>query len=57
MDDCCYDNGGRRCGWERREFFYTGCLPERRSPVERRSGTDRRKMMREPDADKGRQNK
>ena len=36
------DNGGRRFGFERREFSYFLYIPERRSGKDRRSGTDRR---------------
>ena len=46
-DECFYDNGGRRCVWDRREFRYTGCIPDRRSGKDRRSGEDRRRLMRE----------
>jgi len=35
------DNGGRRSGIDRRNFFYTVCIPERRG-TDRRSGIDRR---------------
>ena len=37
------DNGGRRAGLDRRQFSYSGYLPERRSGVDRRLGFDRRK--------------
>jgi hypothetical protein len=40
------DNGGRRCGVERRAFCYTLHIPERRSGTERRSGADRRSAQR-----------
>ena len=40
------DNGGRRSGFERREFSYTFYSPERRSGKDRRSGRDRRKSKR-----------
>ena len=36
------DNGGRRSGFERREFSYSGYIPERREHQDRRSGMDRR---------------
>ena len=36
------DNGGRRSGSDRRQFSYTGHIPERRSGHNRRSGMDRR---------------
>jgi hypothetical protein len=31
------DNGGRRCGLERRKFSYTQHVPERRSGCDRRA--------------------
>ena len=37
------DNGGRRLVIERRQFLYSGHIPERRSGKDRRSGLDRRK--------------
>ena len=37
-----FPNGDRRAGIERRQFSYTGVIPERRSGRERRSGKDRR---------------
>lgn len=37
------DNGGRRTGLDRRQFSYTGYLPERRSGRDRRQQFDRRK--------------
>jgi hypothetical protein len=40
------DNGGRRSGKDRRVFSYAGYLPERRTGMERRSGSDRRKATR-----------
>jgi hypothetical protein len=40
------DNGGRRSGKDRRVFSYAGYLPERRTGNERRSGLDRRKVIR-----------
>lgn len=36
------DQGGRRSGKDRRQFEYSGHIPERRSGRERRSGVDRR---------------
>ena len=36
------DNGGRRSGIDRRQFFYDGYIPERRSGKDRRSELDRR---------------
>lgn len=36
------DNGGRRSGIDRREFSYSGYIPERRVIAERRSDSDRR---------------
>jgi hypothetical protein len=42
------DNGGRRSGRDRRQFSYTGHIPERRvredlrQQLDRRSGLDRR---------------
>jgi hypothetical protein len=38
------DNGGRRIGIERRQFFYNGYIPERRSGEDRRSELDRREL-------------
>jgi len=40
------DNGGRRCGGDRRNYSYTLHIPERRNGPDRRSGTDRRKVPR-----------
>jgi len=40
------DNCGRRSGADRRHFDYTFYIPERRSGIERRSGKDRRKIIR-----------
>jgi hypothetical protein len=37
------DNGGRRTGLDRRQFSYSGYLPERRSGEDRRRQFDRRK--------------
>jgi hypothetical protein len=37
------DNGGRRSGRDRRQFSYTGHIPERRSGHDRRIGLDRRR--------------
>ena len=36
------DQGGRRLGQERRQYVYSGHIPERRSGSERRCGVDRR---------------
>ena len=36
------DNGGRRCGGDRRNYSYTLHIPERRSGKDRRNGQDRR---------------
>ena len=36
------DNGGRRLGFERRQFLYSFHIPERRSGFDRRSRVDRR---------------
>jgi hypothetical protein len=41
------DNGGRRLGGDRRVIYsYHGCIPERRTGNDRRSGEDRRKKPR-----------
>lgn len=37
------DNGGARCGSDRRQLINTGFSPERRLDIERRCGMDRRK--------------
>jgi hypothetical protein len=37
-----FDNGGRRTGFDRRQFSYSTHVPERRSGLDRRSGVDRR---------------
>ncbi len=37
------DNGGARCGSDRRQLTNTDFSPERRLDIERRSGMDRRK--------------
>ena len=37
------DNGGRRSGIGRRQFSYSGHIPERRFGKDRRNGKDRRK--------------
>jgi hypothetical protein len=36
------DRGGRRSGKDRRQYAYSGHIPERRSGIERRIGLDRR---------------
>ena len=46
MKHALLDNGGRRSGFDRREFSYTAYIPERRSGKERRSGQDRRQKPR-----------
>ncbi len=40
------DNGGRRSGGDRRNYSYTLHIPERRSGLDRRTGSDRRKFPR-----------
>jgi hypothetical protein len=40
------DNGGSRCGSDRRQQTIKGYTPERRLDMERRSGLDRRKALR-----------
>lgn len=40
------DHGGRRCGWDRRQYSYTFHIPERRMGRDRRSGEDRRQISR-----------
>ena len=42
MSDILHNNGGRRCGIERRQFSYDQHIPERRSGKDRRSGFDRK---------------
>lgn len=39
------DNGGRRLGFDRRQFYYTDYTPPRRGNIDRRSGLDRRKNV------------
>lgn len=46
MRDTLSDNGGRRSGIERRQFFNNGHIPERRSGRDRRGGFDRRLKLR-----------
>ncbi len=47
------DKGGRRLEPDRRQFSYTGHVPERRSGEDRRGGIDRRNSrMRKIDADR-----
>lgn len=36
------DNGGRRSGYDRRQFSYSDHIPERRANDDRRNGMDRR---------------
>ena len=43
------DNGGSRCGLDRRQHTIKGYAPERRLDMERRSGLDRRKALRPRD--------
>jgi len=43
------DNGGSRCGSDRRQHTIKGYAPERRLDMERRSGLDRRKALRPRD--------
>ena len=40
------DNGGSRCGSDRRQNTIKGYGPERRLGIERRNGSDRRKGFR-----------
>jgi len=40
------DNGGSRCGSDRRQLTIKGYSPEHRLGIERRSGMDRRKDIR-----------
>lgn len=44
MKNILSDNEGRRVRIERRQFFYNGHIPERRSGEDRRSGLDRRRL-------------
>lgn len=46
MEAKLWDKGGRRRGFERRQFSYAGHLPERRSGKEHRGGADRRREPR-----------
>jgi len=46
MKQALPDNGGRRSGFDRREFLYDLHIPERRSGKDRRSGRDRRLKIR-----------
>lgn len=48
MKQALPDNGGRRSGFDRREFLYDVHIPERRSGKDRRSGLDRRLKLRIP---------
>ena len=43
------DNGGSRCGSDRRQHTIKVNTPERRLGIERRSGLDRRKAIRSRD--------
>ena len=38
------DNGGRRAGFDRRQFSYTDHIPDRRGTRDRRTGIDRRDL-------------
>lgn len=40
------ERGDRRLGIDRRQYFYNGHIPERRSGKDRRSGLDRRQKTR-----------
>jgi len=42
MNKILHDNGGRRSGFDRRQFPYKPTFLERRSGKEKRSGNDRR---------------
>ena len=42
MEQELRDNGGRRSGVDRRQYSYTGHIPERRAGEDRRSRLDRR---------------
>lgn len=42
-----FDNGGRRSRADRRRFSYAAHIPERRSGIDRRKGSDRRSQQRE----------
>ena len=39
---------GRRLVIERRRFFYSACIPERRETKDRRSRIERRDLLRRP---------
>ena len=39
------DNGGTRTGIDRRKFYYTAYIPEKRSGMDRRKRFDRRSLM------------
>ena len=43
------DNGGGRCGMDRRQHTIKSYAPERRIDMEHRSGLDRRKALRPRD--------
>lgn len=47
MNEINVDNGGRRSGIDRRQFSYSGYLPERRNGEDRRSGEDRRAIRKD----------
>lgn len=46
VSDISSDNGGRRKKTDRRQFFYTFHIPERRSGIDRRVEQDRRTSVR-----------
>jgi len=46
MNKILHDNGGRRSGFDRRQFPYKPTFLERRSGKEKRSGNDRRLKLR-----------
>jgi len=39
---------GRRLFSERRRFFYSACIPERREVKDRRNGVERRDLLQRP---------
>jgi len=42
-----FDNGGRRSRTDRRRFSYAVHIPERRTGIDRRKGSERRSQQRE----------
>ena len=46
MESSFKENGGRRSGFDRRQFKYAGHIPEQRSDKKRRRGLDRRQKPR-----------